>query len=91
MSRVLWGVTSLAKSVADRWGEIDIWINNAGDTVVGDSMDLNPMDFAQIIDLNLNGVFCGSQVAARQMAAPRRAAYCVSKACIGGTDQGPRG
>lgn len=69
----------LAQSVVDHWGQIDIWINNAGDTAVGDSMDLDPLAFARIIDLNLNGVFYGSQVAA-----PRRAAYVSSKHALMG-------
>ena len=58
----------LATTVIRQWGQIDIWINNAGDTVVQDSIDLPPEEFSRIIDINLKGAFYGSQIAARNMA-----------------------
>ncbi len=82
-------VAFLAESVIDRWGEIDIWINNAGDTVVADSMDLDPLDFARIVELNLNGVFYGSQAAARQMAS-QGAGVIVQMGSIFGSVAAPR-
>ena len=82
-------VARLAQSVVDHWGQIDIWINNAGGTVVGDSMDLDPEDFAEIIDLNLNGAFYGSQVAARQMAS-QGAGVIIQMGSIFGSVAAPR-
>lgn len=58
----------LAARVAEEWGGIDIWVNNAGDTVVEDSLTLPAEQFARVVSINLNGAFYGSQAAARVMA-----------------------
>lgn len=57
----------LAEQAVQQWGALNIWVNNAGDTVVNDSIDLDPEEFSRIIAVNLNGAFYGSQAAARYM------------------------
>lgn len=46
---------------------LDFAINNAGIANVIAAEDISPSDFIKVIDVNLNGVFLTSQVAARQM------------------------
>ncbi len=60
---------AVAAKVLAEYGRIDIWVNNAGTTVVGDSLTLDVEDFRHVIDVNLVAVFSASQVAARQMRA----------------------
>ncbi len=61
-------VERVASEVVQAWGRIDIWVNNAGDTVVRDSLQLEPDEFSRVVALNLNGAFYGSRAAARVMA-----------------------
>lgn len=50
-------------------GAIDLWINNAGLALTGQTLkQLAPADFARMIDVNLRGVFHGCRSAARIMA-----------------------
>ncbi len=50
-------------------GLISLMVNNAGISQVAPFLETDPADFARIIDINLLGVFHGSQAAARRMAA----------------------
>jgi NAD(P)-dependent dehydrogenase (short-subunit alcohol dehydrogenase family) len=55
--------------VVDSWGRLDGLVNNAGINKVGRSLDVDPTDFARILDVNVTGLFACSQAAARTMAA----------------------
>ncbi|MBW2561773.1 MAG: 3-oxoacyl-ACP reductase FabG [Deltaproteobacteria bacterium] len=95
-------INDLVKKTVDRYGRLDLLVNNAGITMGGPSEDLAPEDWRMALETDLFGVFFASQAAARIMmpqggggiinissvngilAAPRRAAYCASKAAVNG-------
>ena len=93
-------INNLVKKAVDRYGRLDLLVNNAGITMGGPSEDLAPEDWRAALETDLFSVFYSSQAAARVMipqgggniinissvngilAAPRRAAYCASKAAV---------
>jgi NAD(P)-dependent dehydrogenase (short-subunit alcohol dehydrogenase family) len=93
-------INDLVKKAVDRYGRLDLLVNNAGITMGGPSEDLSPEDWRTALETDLFGVFFSCQAAARVMipqggggivnissvngilAAPRRAAYCASKAAV---------
>lgn len=60
-------VQRLAQAALDRFGRIDVWINNAGVGAIGRFEDVPLEDHARIVDVNLKGVIYGSHVALRQL------------------------
>jgi short-subunit dehydrogenase len=56
----------LADAAVQRFGRIDVWINNAGIGAIG-AFDTIPVeDHARVVDVNLKGVIYGSHVALQQ-------------------------
>lgn len=61
-------VHSFARSVVERFGRIDCWINNAG--LLGPVQFAHDMafdDFQTVMSINMGGVFLGSQAMAQQV------------------------
>jgi len=59
-------VRKLADAALQRFGRIDVWINNAAVGAIG-SFDTIPVeDHARVVDVNLKGVIYGSHVALQQ-------------------------
>jgi len=64
------GVEAFAAEVAERFGQIDLWVNNAGVLdPIGPLRDVAAADFRDHIDTNLTGVFLGSRTFARHLRA----------------------
>lgn len=61
-------VRELAEFTRQRFGEPDIWVNNAGIYPRAAVLDMRPDQWQRVLDTNLNGAFYGSQAAARMMA-----------------------
>ena len=59
-------VENLARTAVQRFGRIDVWINNAGVGAIGVFDRIPLADHARLIDVNLKGVIYGSHVALRQ-------------------------
>ena len=59
-------VEALAGAALERFGRIDVWINNAGVGAIGRFEDIPLEDHARVIDVNLKGVVYGSHAALRQ-------------------------
>jgi 3-oxoacyl-[acyl-carrier protein] reductase len=57
----------MAESTVERFGRIDIWVNNAGVNAIGESTEIRQEDWQSVIDTNISGPFYGSQQAARVM------------------------
>jgi NAD(P)-dependent dehydrogenase (short-subunit alcohol dehydrogenase family) len=53
----------------DRWGRLDILMNNAGVSINAPATQMTRDQFSRQIDLNLTSVFLGSRAAMRQMRA----------------------
>lgn len=60
-------VKAWADEIVKESGRIDIWINNAGANHFQMLIDYTPQDFADMIAININSIFYGSQIAAKQM------------------------
>ena len=59
-------VQALAQAAIERFGKIDVWINNAAVGALGRFEDVPVDDHARVIDVNLKGVIYGSHAAMRQ-------------------------
>lgn len=60
-------VNNLVKNTIDKFGKIDILINNAGIAVTKPAEDLTEEDWDKVMDTNLKGVFFIAQAVGRQM------------------------
>lgn len=58
-------VQKLADAAIDRFGHIDVWINNTGIGALGLFWDIPLEDYDRVIDVNLKGVVYGAHVAIR--------------------------
>jgi NAD(P)-dependent dehydrogenase (short-subunit alcohol dehydrogenase family) len=68
--RVPESVARLFDAVGDRWGRIDLLVNNAGVFGPGGAVDkISLADWQQIVDTNLTGAFLCAQHAVRMMKA----------------------
>lgn len=52
---------NLKKSTLEKFGSIDVWINNAGRGIGKTVMELSDNDFDEMIDVNLRSAFYGMQ------------------------------
>lgn len=73
---------ALVKAVEDRWGHLDIAVNNAGivDNAAAEEMSL--AQWQRMIDVNLTGVFLCSRAAGRAMIAHQRGGAIVNISSI---------
>ncbi|PTN51380.1 NAD(P)-dependent oxidoreductase [Achromobacter xylosoxidans] len=62
-------VRALADAVADQYGALDVWVNNAGFMARMPALDLDEAAWQRTMDINLKGTFFGAQAAARHMIA----------------------
>lgn len=62
-------VRRLARAAQARYGDIDVWINNAGVIAFGRFWDVPVEDHVRVVAVNLNGVIYGSHEALRRFRA----------------------
>jgi meso-butanediol dehydrogenase / (S,S)-butanediol dehydrogenase / diacetyl reductase len=60
---------SVAESVAERHGAIDVWVSNAGISKMQRFLDVTPEDLRRTLAVNLEGIFLCGQAAAAVMIA----------------------
>ncbi|HJP67124.1 MAG TPA: SDR family oxidoreductase, partial [Actinomycetota bacterium] len=60
-------VERAARTVEDRFGPIDVWINDAMTTVFAEVKDINAEEFRRVMDVNYLGVVNGTLAALRRM------------------------
>ena len=60
-------VQAMVRAVADRFGRLDIAVNNAGIAILGADEQLDQADWDKVIAVNLTGVFLCAQAEAQQM------------------------
>jgi NAD(P)-dependent dehydrogenase (short-subunit alcohol dehydrogenase family) len=75
------------RAAVQAFGGLDIMVNNAGVMLVSPALDITPEQWRRVIDVNLTGVFLGSQAAARQMIAQGRGGVIIN----GSSGAGRRG
>ncbi|MBE3639929.1 SDR family NAD(P)-dependent oxidoreductase [Mangrovicoccus algicola] len=56
---------SVLDKVTDRWGSVEVLVNNAAVTRARPLMEIDPAEFNEVMALNAGGVFAGSQIFAR--------------------------
>ncbi len=72
-------VEALAAHAVSAHGGLDIWINNAGiGYLMKPLLEVEPADWAAVIDVNLSGAFFGLQAAARVMVGQGRGGRIVN-------------
>ena len=76
-------IDRIVATAVERFGQLDVMVNNAGVSRRADIMDLTEEDFDRINRVNFKGVFFGLQRAAREMI-PRREGVIVNIASIAG-------
>ena len=58
-------VAAAAGEVTERWGGVDVLVNNAGITGSGSLSEVSPADWQRVLDVNLTGyLFCAQQFGA---------------------------
>lgn len=72
------------------FGALTLMVNNAGIAAVTPFVDVEPDDFACIVDINLVGVFHGSQAAARRMLASGVRGSIVQMGSMAGINSFPK-
>jgi 3-oxoacyl-[acyl-carrier protein] reductase len=74
---------ALAEAAVEHHGRLDIWVNNAGVNVIKPALELEPDEWARVIDTNLSGCFFGSQAAGRVMVPQKRGVIIQIGSIIG--------
>lgn len=60
-------VEEAAQSVEERWGRIDIWVNDAMVSVFSPIAEMSPEEFRRVIEVNYLGTVYGTLAALRRM------------------------
>jgi NAD(P)-dependent dehydrogenase (short-subunit alcohol dehydrogenase family) len=78
-------VDSLIKACVDKFGKVDIMVNNAGIGSLGDSLTMSDDVWHKTIEINLSGVFYGIRAAGKVMKEKGIKGSIINMASILGT------
>ncbi|HEY8346027.1 MAG TPA: 3-oxoacyl-ACP reductase FabG [Symbiobacteriaceae bacterium] len=82
-------VQAMVDHVVERFGHLDIMVNNAGVEPKASLLDMTDDQWEHAIRVNLTGVFLCTQIAARQMVAQGRGGRIIQIASIAGKNYLP--
>lgn len=60
-------MAALVEATVERFGRLDVMVNNAGVTTLGPAEDFDVAEWRRVVDVDLVGTFIGCQVAGRQL------------------------
>ena len=75
-------VVQLIEAAVQRFGAIDIMVNNAGIAPVVDFLDVTEDLLDRVLDVNLKGAFYGTQAAGRQMISQGKGGVIINMSSI---------
>ena len=81
---ILSDINAMIDITTDRFGSIDVIVNNAGVTRTSGIMELNEKDWDWIHNVNAKGTFFCLQIAAKQMIKQNKGGRIINIASIGG-------
>jgi 3-oxoacyl-[acyl-carrier protein] reductase len=81
--RRLDSVQACLDTAVDRWGCVDVWVNNAARTVARPFLEIDPDEWDDVLATNLRGTYFGCRVAGSHMS-ERRAGRIVNLASVAG-------
>lgn len=75
-------VDALVTSCVDRFGRVDIMVNNAGICPIVPFLEVSEESYDRVLGVNLKGAFLGTQIAGRQMIAQGGGGVIVNMSSI---------
>jgi len=83
-------VEALVATAVEKFGRLDIMVNNAGIAMVQDFLAVTKDDYDKVLGVNLEGAFWGTQAAARQMIAQGGGGVIINMSSINSGLANPR-
>jgi NAD(P)-dependent dehydrogenase (short-subunit alcohol dehydrogenase family) len=83
-------VDALISTVVEKFGHLDIMVNNAGIAMMQDFLDITEADYDKVLSVNLKGAFFGVQAAGRQMIVQARGGVIINMSSINSGLANPR-
>jgi 3-oxoacyl-[acyl-carrier protein] reductase len=65
--RELGSIEACLSATVERWGGVDVWVNNAARTATAAFLEVDPADWDDVLATNLRGTYFGCRVAGRYM------------------------
>ena len=65
--RDLTSVQACLDAAVERWGRVDVWVNNAARTEAAPFLEIDPDEWDDVLATNLRGTYFGCRVAGRHM------------------------
>jgi 3-oxoacyl-[acyl-carrier protein] reductase len=82
--RDLAAMQAVADFAVERFGRVDVWVNNAARTVICEFWEITPEEWDDVLAVNLRGVFFGCRVAGEHMRARGEGGRIVNLASVAG-------
>jgi 3-oxoacyl-[acyl-carrier protein] reductase len=81
--RLLDSIQACLEAAVDRWGHVDVWVNNAARTVARPFLEIDAEEWDDVLATNLRGTYFGCRVAGSHMC-ERRSGRIVNLASAAG-------